>query len=241
MVFPCIFCRVRGDLVSNINHEYIQSYLYGVIPPSQGILKELEEYAEQNNVPIVTPDVAGLIAVLVKTGRVKRILEVGTAIGYSSILMGTHMQSYAGKDFSIITIEKNEESAELAKQNIKKAGMEDNIKVLTGDASELLASVEGSFDMIFVDAAKGQYMDFMEQSIGKLKLGGLFVCDNVLFRGMVAERSLLKRRKITIVKRLRKFLEFISKCEELQTTIIPMGDGVSISCKLKEVSFNEKA
>ncbi|MFZ5351116.1 MAG: O-methyltransferase [Bacillota bacterium] len=225
--------------MSNINHEYIQNYLYGIIPEKDGILKEMEQYAIENNVPIVTPDVAGLMAVLVKSTGVKTILEVGTAIGYSSILMGTHMRYNCGDDFSIVTVEKNEESAEIARSNIAKAGMGKNIRVLTGDAGELLDSIEGCFDMIFVDAAKGQYMDFFRQSIGKLKTGGLFVCDNVLFRGMVAERSLLKRRKITIVKRLKKFLEFISSNESLQTTIVPMGDGVSISCKLKEVCFND--
>lgn len=221
--------------MSQINHDYINSYLTSLIPQHEGILKELEAYAEQHDTPIVTPDVAGLLKVMIKSAQVKSILEVGTAIGYSAILMGLS----AGQDFSITTIERNEENAALAMQNIKKAGMEKNIKVMTGDASEVLDQIEGTFDMIFVDAAKGQYMDFFQKSIGKLKLGGIFVCDNVLFRGMVAERSLLIRRKITIVKRLKKFLQYISENESLQTTIIPMGDGVSISFKLKEVVFDE--
>jgi predicted O-methyltransferase YrrM len=150
------------------------------------------------------------------------------------------MGSIAGEGFNIVTLERNEENAALAMENIKQAGMEQSIKVLVGDASEVLKQVDGTYDMIFVDAAKGQYMDFFEKSIGKLRIGGLFVCDNVLFRGMVAERSLLIRRKITIVKRLKKFLHYISNNDSLQTTIIPMGDGVSISVKLKEVSFYEK-
>jgi predicted O-methyltransferase YrrM len=206
-----------------------------MIPESSGILKEMEEYAKENHVPIITRDIAGLLSLVIKSAKIKSILEVGTAIGYSAILMGF----CAGEGCSVTTIERNEESASKAKEFIKAAGMEDSIKVITGDAEELLKAVPGSFDMIFVDAAKGQYMDFMKDSIGKLKTGGLFVCDNVLFRGMVAERSLLIRRKITIVKRLKKFLSFISSCESLQTTIIPMGDGMSISCKLKEVEFSE--
>jgi len=221
--------------VANINHEYIDSYLLGMIPESSGILKEMEEYAKENHVPIITRDIAGLLSVIIKAGKVKSILEVGTAIGYSAI----HMGLCAGEGVSITTIERNEESAARATAFIKRAGLEDNIRIITGDAEELLKDVNGSFDMIFVDAAKGQYMDFMKDSIGKLKIGGLFVCDNVLFRGMVAERSLLVRRKITIVKRLKKFLSFISSCESLETTIIPMGDGISISCKLKEVEFIE--
>jgi predicted O-methyltransferase YrrM len=222
--------------MSQINHDYINSYLTSLIPPHDGILKQLEGYAEVHNTPIVTPDVAGLLKTLIKSVNAKNILEVGTAIGYSSILMGLS----AGDGFSITTIERNEENASLAIENIKQAGMEQNIKVMTGDASEVLDRVEGCFDLIFVDAAKGQYMDFFQKSIGKLKIGGLFICDNVLFRGMVAERSLLIRRKITIVKRLKKFLHYISNNESLQTTIIPMGDGVSISYKLKEVVFDEK-
>jgi len=221
--------------VANINHEYIDRFLLGMIPDRCGILKEMEKYAEENHVPIITQDIAGLLAVLIKSANIKSILEVGTAIGYSAI----HMGICAGDGFSITTIERNEESAAMAAGFIKRAGMENNIKIMTGDAEELLKTVPGSFDMIFVDAAKGQYMEFMKASIGKLRTGGLFVCDNVLFRGMVAERSLLIRRKITIVKRLKKFLSFISSCESLQTTIIPMGDGISISCKLKEVEFSE--
>lgn len=222
--------------MSQINHDYINSYLTELIPQHEGILKELESYAKEHNTPIVTPDVAGLLKTMINSVKAKNILEVGTAIGYSAILMGLS----AGEGFSITTIERNDENAEIAVNNIKKAGFEQNIKVLTGDASEVLDGIEGTYDIIFVDAAKGQYMDFFEKSIGKLKIGGLFICDNVLFRGMVAERSLLIRRKITIVKRLKKFLHYISNNESLQTTIIPMGDGVSISCKLKEVVFNEK-
>jgi predicted O-methyltransferase YrrM len=222
--------------MSQINHDYINNYLIELIPQNEGILKELESYAKEHNTPIITPEVAGLLKVMIKSFNAKNILEVGTAIGYSAILMGL----CAENDFKITTIERNEENANFAIQNIEKAGMKQNINVLIGDASEVLDQIEGSYDMIFVDAAKGQYMDFFEKSICKLKIGGLFICDNVLFRGMVAERSLLVRRKITIVKRLKKFLHYISNNESLQTTIIPMGDGVSISCKLKEVVFNEK-
>ena len=236
MVIPCIFLRIWGDKMSQINHDYINSYLIDLIPANEGILKELESYAKEHNTPIVTPEVAGLLKVMIKSSNAKNILEVGTAIGYSAILMG----KYAVEDFKIVTIERNEENASLALENIKKAGMDQNIKVLIGDASEILDQIEGIYDVIFVDAAKGHYMDFFEKSINKLKIGGLFICDNVLFRGMVAERSLLIRRKITIVKRLKKFLHFICNNESLQTTIIPMGDGVSISCKLKEVVFNDK-
>lgn len=221
--------------MANISYEYIDRFLLGMIPDRCGILGEMEEYAKENHIPIITPDIAGLLAVVIKSAGIKSILEIGTAIGYSAI----HMGLCAGEGFSIKTIERNEEAAAKAADFVKRAGMENNISIITGNAEDILKDIDGSFDMIFVDAAKGQYMDFMKDSIGKLRIGGLFVCDNVLFRGMVAERSLLIRRKITIVKRLKKFLSFISACDSLQTTIIPMGDGMSISCKLKEVEYVE--
>lgn len=221
--------------MSNINHDYIQNYINGLLPKSQGILEELENYAQDNHVPIVTPDVAALLSILIKTTNTKNILEIGTAIGYSAILMG----KAAGESFKIITLERSEELVKLARQNIKRAGFEDNIEVQSGNAEEVLQSLEGVYDMIFIDAAKGQYMDFLKLSFDKLKIGGLFICDNVLFRGMVAERSLLIRRKITIVKRLKKFLSYISGHEAMQTAVIPIGDGVSISIKLKEAIIDE--
>ncbi len=221
--------------MSNVSYNYIESFLLDMLPESIGILKEMEEYSKENHVPIITPDIAGLLAVLIKSAGIKSILEVGTAVGYSAI----HMGRCAGPGFSINTIERDINAAAKAAEFVKRAGMEENIKIITGDAEELLKNLPGEYDMIFVDAAKGQYMDFMKNSIDKLRIGGLFVCDNVLFRGMVADRSLLIRRKITIVKRLKKFLSFISNCESLQTAVIPMGDGISISCKLKEVIFDE--
>lgn len=221
--------------MSSINHDYIQDYLTNIIPEHSDILKEMEIYATENHVPIITKDVAELLKVLIKLKSPKSILEVGTAIGYSSILMAKYIEN----DFKILTVERNQSYIDIANKNIESAGLKDKIQILSGDAEEILKEINDSFDIIFVDAAKGQYMDFFKDTISKLKIGGLFICDNVLFRGMVAEKSLVIRRKITIVKRLRKFLEYISNNEALQTSIIPIGDGVSISCKLKEVIFDE--
>lgn len=221
--------------MSNINYDYIQNYINQLLPKSEGILAELEEYAEKNHVPIITKDVASLLSILIKSTHTKSILEIGTAIGYSSIIMG----NAAGDNFRITTIEKNQEMIEIASKNIKNAGYDNNIIILDGDASEVLPSINDNYDMIFIDAAKGQYMDFLRLSFDKLKVGGLFICDNVLFRGMVAEKSLLIRRKITIVKRLKKFLSYISEHEAMETIVIPIGDGVSISIKKKEARIDD--
>lgn len=221
--------------MSGINYEYIDNYIKNLLPKSNGIIKYMEEYAKQNNIPIITPDVYSLIEILIKSKNVKDILEIGTAIGYSAILMAKS----AGPDANLISIEKNEILAEIARTNIKEAGLVDNITIVQGEAIDELISIEKDFDMIFVDAAKGQYMDFFNKSINKLRVGGLFICDNVLFRGMVADKNLLQRRKITIVKRLKKFLEYITNNDALKTSIVPIGDGLSISIKLKEEITNE--
>lgn len=222
--------------MSDINHDYIETYLNGLIPNSCGIIKELEEYAEENHVPIITKDVAELLKTMIRIHKPKRILEIGMAIGYSAIVMGLACE----EDFELVTMEKNEVYIALAKENIKKAGFEKNITMIEGDAEDNFAQLTGEFDMIFIDAAKGHYYTFMKETAPMLKKNGIFICDNVLFRGMVAERKLLIRRKITIVKRLQKFLRFITNNEMLQTTILPIGDGVSISYKLSEVCFEEE-
>lgn len=223
--------------MSNITHDYIDKYIQSLLPEHTGILKDMEEYALQNNIPIITSDISAILALFIKTINAKNILEIGTAIGYSSILMAKS----AGVDCQITTVEKNSDLAELAILNIKRSGYANNIKVLTGEATEALNNIKGHYDIIFIDAAKGQYFDFFNKSIDKLRIGGLFICDNVLFRGMVAERSLLIRRKITIVKRLKKFLKYISENKSLQTSVIPIGDGISVSLKLTEVFIDEKS
>ncbi len=223
--------------MSNITYDYIDNYIQSLLPASTGYLKDMEEYARQNNIPIITPDIAALLTLLIKTKKAKRILEVGTAIGYSTVIMA----KAAGNDCQVVTIEKDPQMCKIANSNFEKADCADVIEIIEGDAAKMIESKEGPFDMIFIDAAKGQYFDFFKKSISKLQIGGLFICDNVLFRGMVAERSLLVRRKITIVKRLKEFLEYISQNKSLQTSVIPMGDGISISLKLWEVDIDAKS
>ena len=160
----------------------------------------------------------------------KRILEVGCAIGYSSILFASTL----GEDVEIITVERNEKMIEKAKENIKLAGFENNITILEGDAEEKLKEVQGEFDIIFLDAAKGQYQLFYDMVIDKLKVDGLLISDNILYQGMVAHDSFVIRRKKTIVKRMRSYLDYISNCDYLTTSLIPIADGVALSYKQSE-------
>lgn len=213
-----------------INYDYITEYIRQTIKPSSGFLAELEEYAAKNHVPIIQPEVAALIKVVGSMQRPLRILEVGTAIGYSSILFSGFL-----KENGIIdTIERNDEMIELARKNIKQSGLQNTINVIAGDAIDVLACLDKIYDMIFLDAAKGQYSEFLEYSKHLLRPGGLLVCDNVLYKGMIASDDLVVARKKTIVARMRSFLKELCEDEAFETSIIPIGDGVTLSLRQQE-------
>lgn len=209
----------------SVNYEYIIRYLRDLLPKKEGLLGELEDFAKEYSVPISQPETMRLLEVLIRIGRIKSVLEVGCAIGYSAISMIN-----AGCE-KIDTIELSADAARVAKENFKKAEMEDKITLHFGDAKDVLPQMEGEYDMIFMDAAKAQYQEFFPNCMRLLRSGGVLVSDNVLYKGMTATDELVVRRKITIVKRLRKYLEMISSIPELETTILPIGDGVAISYK----------
>lgn len=213
--------------MSNIVNEAVENYIRHTLKDKEGLLRELEVYAEENSVPIVHKEVSDLLKVLIRMKKPKKILEVGCAIGYSSILFATTCEG----DVDITTCERNPIMIDKAKENIKLAGFENNIKILEGDAAELLKDVEGEFDMIFLDAAKGQYQLFYDLVIDKLKVGGVLISDNILYKGMIADDKLVVRRKKTIVKRMRDYLDYICNCDYLTTSLLPIGDGVAISYK----------
>ena len=213
--------------MSNIVNDLVEEYIRETLVDTKGLLKELEDYAHKNNVPIIHKEVAEMIKVLLKLKKPKKILEVGCAIGYSSIFFSSSLNN----DVQITTVERNEDMIKLAKENIKKAGLLDKITILEGDAEEILKNIEGEFDLIFLDAAKGQYKLFYDMIIDNLKSGGLLISDNILYKGMVASDSFVVRRKKTIVKRMRNYLDYICSCEYLDTSLIPIGDGVALSYK----------
>lgn len=211
----------------NINEEYIEEYIRSITPANPDYLKELELYAEENHVPIIEPEVAQLLKVLLKLKNPKNILEVGTAIGYSALIMA----EATGTDTIINTIERRADMIKLAEENIAKTQYKDRIKILEGEAEELLPNLNEMYDFIFLDAAKGQYQEFFNYLIKYLNPGGIIVSDNVLFKGMVATDSLVIRRKKTIVKRMRSYLKYINELEGFTSCIIPLGDGVAITHK----------
>lgn len=212
---------------SMICYDYINTYIRSTIKKNEGILAELEEFALENHVPVIHPEVAALLKVTGLMLKPEKILEIGTAIGYSTILLSSVLKP-GGK---IDTIERYELMVERASSNIKRAGLENTINIINGDALEVLNCLDKQYDMIFLDAAKGQYPEFLPHCLRMLKSGGLLFSDNVLYKGMIANDDLVVRRKKTIVTRLRNYLDEICSIDALETSIIPIGDGVALSYK----------
>lgn len=211
--------------MSKITYDYMEEYIRSLIPDRNGTLKEIEDFARENGVPIVQKESGVFLEFMTSMKKPKRILELGTAVGFSSILM----YEAAGTEPDIITIERDERMIELANINLKKFNLSDKIKIEQGDCLEVLERLDEPFDLIFMDAGKGHYNHFLPHCLRLLSEDGIIVADNVLFRGMVASDELVKRRKITIVKRMRTYLDLVTQDENLITSVIPMGDGIAVT------------
>ncbi len=213
--------------MDGITYDHIDNYLRSLINFNEDILDDLENYAHINNVPIVQKEVANLIRFIINIKKPMNILELGTAIGYSSILMNIASENRC----KITTIERSDKMYDIAVDNIKKCNMDKSINVIKGDCLEVIQTLDQKFDLIFIDAGKGHYNHYLPHCLRLLKDDGMIISDNVLFRGMVASDDLVIRRKITIVKRMREYLKEISIREDLNTTILPIGDGVAITLR----------
>lgn len=216
--------------MSNITFDYMEEYIRSLIPDHNGVILDLEKYAAENSVPIIHKEVANFLELVINMHRPIRVLELGTAIGYSAILMASCSSSIKKLD----TIERDENMIEKAAANVKKVNLDSTINIIKGDCLEVLENLQKKYDLIFVDAGKGHYNHFFPHCMRLLEKNGVIIADNVLFKGMVANRELLKRRKITIVKRMKDYLNMISKDENLITTIIPMGDGIAVTKRRDE-------
>ncbi|MBQ3118944.1 MAG: O-methyltransferase [Clostridia bacterium] len=211
--------------MNNIQYDYIEEYINNTHKAEEPFFAELREYAQNNHIYIVKPQVEKLLAVLMSIVRPQKILEVGTAIGYSSMLM----LKYAGEKSCVTTIERDENVLSQARENIKSRGLEDRIHTIFGDATEVLESLSDKYDFVFIDAAKGQYRDHFEKSLKLVKSGGIILTDDVLYFGMTASDELATKKHITITRRLREYLSFLCSDERFETTILPIGDGVAIT------------
>ena len=201
------------------------SYIIGKIEEKDSLILEMEDFAHENSVPIVTKEVAEYLKFIVKTHKVKNILEVGTAIGYSGILMAKEIVEQDGK---LYTIEIDEERYNQTQENIKKSGLS-NIVSIKGDAVEEIKKIEENFDFVFIDASKGHYMDFFEDSIKLLNKNGIIFIDNIMFRGYLYKEY--PKRFKTIVKRLDSFIDSLYNREDGDFVLLPFGDGVGLFYK----------
>lgn len=208
--------------------ERLAAYLDSLNRGNTPFLDGIEKYALENEIPVVRKSMQSLLRFLLVYAKPERILEVGTAIGFSALLMS----EYGPENCHITTIEKDEKRIALARQNIGNAGKEERITLLEGDAAEILKEAEGSWPLIFMDAAKGQYIHFLPDLLRLLAPGGILVSDNVLQDGdVVQSRYAVTRRNRTIHARMREYLYELKHHPELETVILPVGDGVALSVR----------
>ena len=219
--------------------ERIVTFINSMETENSEILEAIESEALSTYVPIIRKEMQSFLKVLLTIQKPMRILAVGTAVGFSALLMS----EYAPAGCEITTIENYEKRIPIARNNFKRAGKESQITLLEGDAMEVLPMLDEPYDFIFMDAAKGQYIHYMPEVMRLLKTGGTLVSDNVMQDGNIIEsRFAVERRDRTIHSRMREYLYELKHHEELLTSIIPLGDGVAVSVKLnkKDIKVGER-
>ena len=211
-----------------MDQERITQYIHSLDQGHGAFCDQIAKAARADRVPIIRKETANFLQAMVAATRPKRILEVGTVVGYSALLMAQVMP----EETDIITIEKYEPRIPVARRHFAEAGLSDRITLLEGDAGEILKKLDGSFDFIFMDAAKGQYIHWLPDILRLLSTGGVLFSDNVLQDGDIIEsRFAVERRNRTIHARMREYLYTLTHMPEFQTSVVPIGDGVALSVK----------
>ena len=211
-----------------IVNERVVAYINSLNCGNSDICNTIEKEAIADEVPIIRKEMGNLLKVLLQLVQPERILEVGTAVGYSSILMSENMPH----NCTITTIENYDKRIPVAKNNFKRAGKEDVITLIEGDAPEVLKTLDGPYDFIFMDAAKGQYINYLPDIKRVLRKGGLLISDNILQEGEIVEsRYAVTRRNRTIHARIREYVYELTHSEDFVTSIVPIGDGITLSVK----------
>lgn len=215
---------------------YVTDYIREHTVTENPLLKEMELFAKENNVPIAEPETARLISVITKLVRPAKILEVGCAIGYSAMIMSESL----AEGGHITTLEYDPKMVELARKNIARAGLDSKITVIEADAKDYISYLEDSetYDIVFLDGPKAHYLFMLDDAVRLLKKGGLLISDNILFKGMTADDNHFARRKVTIINRLREYIDTLMTHPQLHTSILSQGDGVTLS--VKTVSDKER-
>lgn len=211
-----------------IVNERIVSYIHSLEKTNNPLLEEMERFAKETNVPIIRKEMEGFLRTMVEIKQPKRILELGCAIGYSAILMSEYMP----KDCKITTIENYDKRIPIATEYINRSVRKADINLIFGDALEEVPKLEKGFDFVFMDAAKAQYINFLPSVLEVMNKGGILIADNVLQEGdLVESKFTVTRRNRTIHKRIREFLYEVKNNEQLTTSVIPIGDGITLSVK----------
>ncbi len=187
-------------------------------------LEKIKEKALSEHIPILMDDTLEVIDKILKEVKPKRMLEIGTAVGYSAMCFSR----YLDEDGTIDTIEREHDRVEEAKENIKKVGVENKINILEGDAVEILPTLNNKYDVVFIDAAKGKYPFFLEQSKRMLNKNGIIFADNILYKGYVMS-DYNKHKQRTAVRNLREYIKEVTEDENCKTEILEVGDGLAIS------------
>lgn len=209
-----------------IVNERIVTYMHSLERSNGELCDEMEAYAHENYVPIIRKEMESFLKVMIELKKPSRILEVGTAIGYSAILMAQAMP----EECTITTIENYDKRIPIARANIEKAGLTDRIRLIEGDAIQVIPQLQEKYDFVFMDAAKGQYINFLPHVMDKMNKGAVMISDNVLQEGdLIESRFAIERRNRTIHSRMREYLYQLKNMDEFHTTIVPIGDGISVS------------
>lgn len=209
-----------------ITDERFVAYINSLDAGNPAYLDELEAYAVKTQVPIIRKEMQSFMKTMLVMNKPKQILEVGTAIGFSALLMSEFTDGH------ITTIENYDKRIPIARDNFKKYHKEDQITLLEGDAMEVLKALDGPYDFIFMDAAKGQYIHYLPEIMRLLSPGGVLISDNVMQDGDIIEsKYAVTRRDRTIHKRMREYLYTLKHHEELETSILTLGDGVAVSVR----------
>ena len=207
--------------MANINYDHTSQFIEDLLNDTDFV--DIRKYAKENNVPIMNSQTKELIVSILQIKKPKTILEIGTAIGYSSLCFSKYT------DAEITTIELDKKTASIAKENFKKYNV--NVNLINDDAMKALRNINQGFDFVFIDANKSRYLDYFKMTSKLLNEGGIIIADNVLFRGEVSNDNIMEKRKNTLVKRLRNFLSYITDLEDFTTSVIPIGDGLTLSVR----------
>jgi len=190
-------------------------------------LKEIEKKAQKEHIPIISREIANILKSIISIIDPKLILELGTAVGYSTLWMAEYMDEKA----EIVTIERDEERLIRAQKNLKDFGLDQKVNFKFGDAREIVPYLRRKFDLIFIDAAKGQYLNLFKMAEEKISDDGIIICDNVLYKGLIRNKQKVDHKMRTMVVNMRKFLIYLKNNKRFKTDILDIDDGLTISSR----------